>query len=120
MFPDCKIAKDMMIGTDKIQYVINFGIAPICETMLVESIKLSEYYVVCFDESLNNKTQNSEMDVLIRFFYAKDNEVKIRYLDSQYLSHSTHSDLIRGYNEAVKDLEVQISMDGPNVNFNML
>ena len=49
--------------------------------MLVESIKLSECYVVCFDESLNNETQNCEMDVLIRFFDAKDNKVKTRYLD---------------------------------------
>ena len=92
--------------------------------MLVESIKLSECYVVCFDESLNNETQNCEMDVLIRFFDAKDNKVKTRYLDSQHLGHSTHSDLIRGYNEAVKDLDenklVQISMDGPNINLKML
>ena len=124
MFPDSKIAKDMTIGTDKIRYVINFGIAPIFKSMLVESIKLSECYVVCFDESLNNETQNCEMNVLIRFFDAKDNKVKTRYLDSQYLGHSTHSDLIRGYNEAVKDLDenklVQISMDGPNVNLKML
>ena len=71
----------MTIGTDKIQYVINFGIAPIFKSMLVESIKLSERYVVCFDDSLNSKTQNCEMDVLIRFFDAKD-KVKTRYLDS--------------------------------------
>ena len=92
--------------------------------MLVESIKLSECYVVCFDESLNNKTQNCEMDILIRFFDAKDNKVKTRYLDLQYLGHSTHSDLIRGYNEVVKDLNenkpVQISMDGANIILKML
>ena len=92
--------------------------------MLVESIKLSECYVFCFDESLNNETQNCEMDVLIRFFDAKDNKVKNCYLDSQYLGHSMHSDLIRGYDEAVKDLDekklVQISMDGPNVSLKML
>ena len=51
MFPDSKIAKDMTIGTDKIRYVINFGIAPIFKSMLIESIKLSEVYVVCFYES---------------------------------------------------------------------
>ena len=123
MFPDSKIAKDMTIGADKIRYVINFGIAPIFKSMLVESIK-SECYVVCFDESLNNETQNCEKDFPIRFFDAKDNKVKTRCLDSQYLGHSTHSDLIRGYNEAVKDLDenklVHISMDGPNVNLKML
>ena len=64
------------------------------------------------------------MDVLIRFFDAKDNKVKTRYLGSQYLGHSMHSDLIRVYNEAVKDLDentlVQISVDGPNINLKML
>ena len=49
--------------------------------MLVESIKLSECYVVYFDESLNNETQNCEMDVLIRFFDAKDNKAKTCYLN---------------------------------------
>ena len=48
MFPDSKIAKDMTIGADKIQYVINFGIAPIFRSMLVQSLKLSECYVVSF------------------------------------------------------------------------
>ena len=48
MFPDIKIAKDMTIGADKIPYVINFGIAPIFKSILVESLKLSESYVVCF------------------------------------------------------------------------
>ena len=125
MFPDSKIAKDMTIDADKIRYVINFGIAPIFKSMLVESIKLSECYVVCFDKSLNSETQNYEMDdILIRFFDAKDNKVKTCYLDSQYLGHSTHSDLIRGYNETAKDLDenklVQISMDGPNFSLKML
>ena len=54
MFPDSKIAKDMTIGADRIRYVINFGIVPIFKSMLVEPIKLSECYVVCFDDSLNN------------------------------------------------------------------
>ena len=73
--------------------------------MLVELIKLSKCYVVSFDENLNNETQNCKMDGLIRFCAAKDNKVKTRYLDSQYFGHSMHSDLIRGYNEAVKDLD---------------
>ena len=102
MFPDSKIAKGVTNGTGKIRYVINFGIAPIFKSMLlVEPIKLSECYVVCFDESLNNETQNCEMDVLIRFFDVKGNKVKTCYLDSEYLGHSMHSDLIRDYNEAV-------------------
>ena len=65
MFPGSKIAKDMRLGADKVKYVINFGIAPVFKNALTESIKKSECYVVSFDESLNDNTQNCEMDVLI-------------------------------------------------------
>ena len=35
---------------------------------LTEFIKKSEFYVISFDESLNDNTQNCEMDVLICYF----------------------------------------------------
>ena len=64
------------------------------------------------------------MDVLIRYFHADDNKIKTRYLDSHFLRHSTHTNLLREYNKALKDLcenkLVQISMDGPNVNLKLL
>ena len=57
-FPGSKIAKDMRLGADKVKYVINFGIVPSFKNALTESIKKSELYVVSFDESLNDNTQN--------------------------------------------------------------
>ena len=63
------------------------------------------------------------MDVLIRYFNADDHKIKTRYLESHFLGHSTHTDLFREYNKALKDLcdnkLVQISMDGPNVNLKL-
>ena len=67
MFPDSKIAKDVRLGADNVRYVIDFGIAPVFKNDLTESIKQSEFYVVSFDESLNDNTQNCKMDVLIRY-----------------------------------------------------
>ena len=79
---------------------------------------------VSFDESLNDNTQNCETDVLIRYFDADDNRIKFCYLDSHFLGYSTHADLLREYNKALKDLceneLVQISMDGTNVNLKLL
>ena len=124
MFPDSKIAKDTRLGADKVKYVINFGIAPVFKNALTESIKKSEFYVVSFDESFNDNTQNCEMDILIRYFDADDSKIKTRYLDSHCFGHSTHSDLLREYNKALKDLcenkLVQISIDGLNVNLKLL
>ena len=66
MFPDSKIAKDMGLGADKVKYVINFGIGPVFKNALTERIKKSKYYVFSF------------------FF-----------LNSHFLGHSTHTDLLR-------------------------
>ena len=90
-FPDSKIVKDMRLGADKVKYVINFGIAPVFKNALAESIKKSEFYVVSFDESINDNTQNCEMDVLIRYFDGDGNKIKTHYLDSHFLNHSTHT-----------------------------
>ena len=64
------------------------------------------------------------MDVLIRYFDADDNKTKTRYLDSHFFGHSTHTDLLREYDKALKDLcenkLVQISLDCANVNLKLL
>ena len=93
----------MRFGIGKVKYVINFGIGPAFKSALTESIKKSEFYIISFDESLNDNTQNCEMDVLVHFD-ADDNKVKTCYLDSHFLFHSTHTDLLREYNKALKDL----------------
>ena len=87
MFLDSKITKDMRLGADKVKYVINFGIAPAFKNALTESIKKSEFYIVSFDKSLNDNTQNCDMDVVIRYFDADGNKIKTRFLDSHFLGN---------------------------------
>ena len=124
MFPGSKIAEDMRLGADKVKYVINFGIVTVFKNTLTGSIKKSELYDVSFDESLNDNTKNCEMDVIICYFDVDDNKIKTCYLDSCFLGHSTHTDLLREYNKALEDLcenkLIQISMDGLNVNLKLL
>ena len=64
------------------------------------------------------------MDVLIRYFDSVDRKVKMRYLDSRFLEHSTHRDLFDQYNIAAQGLDnckiCQKSMDGPSVNLKFL
>ena len=94
----------MGLGADKVKCIINFGIAPVLKNALTKSIKKSEFYVVSFDASLSDNTQNCEMDVLIPYFDAEDNKIKTCYLDLHFLGHSTHTDLLREYKKALKDL----------------
>ena len=62
------------------------------------------------------------MDFIIRYF--KDGEIKCRYLSSGFLGHTTAKDLKRVFEECTEKLDlknlIQVSMDGPNVNWKML
>jgi len=83
-------------------------------------LQKSEIFSYSFDESLNEATQTSEMDLYIRFWDDLDDSVKVRYYDSSFLGHGKHTDILNHFNELTKNLKseclYQISMDGPNVN----
>ena len=64
------------------------------------------------------------MDILVRYFDDIENMVKVRYLTSNFMGHSTHADLYREFRNALKEFGCnklpQISMDGPKVNLKFL
>ena len=62
MFPDSKVSSKMKLGPGKICYVVNRGITLYFLTILKDEILLSGCFVVSFDESLNQVTQQCEMD----------------------------------------------------------
>ena len=93
MFTDSNIAKSITVGADKMRYVVNFGIDPVFKSILIDSIKKAEVFVALFDESLNEQTQNCEMDILIRYFDDIERMAKVCYLTSNFMGHSTHTDL---------------------------
>ena len=68
MFPDRKIASKMELGKDKLKYVVNYGIAPFFVEELKKQVDESEWLAVSYDESLNKVTQESEMDLVLRFW----------------------------------------------------
>ena len=58
VFPDSKIAKSFELGATKLKYVIDFGIAPYFRDILYNHLQKSDCFVIYFDESLNDYTQN--------------------------------------------------------------
>ena len=76
--------------------------------------------IYLFDESLNDVLQSCETDLLLRYFNSDDFTVKIRYYDSQFFGHATHQNLVKQFNDRMKQLDMnkllQISTDGPSVN----
>ena len=72
-----------------------------------------------------NKTkqinQKKQMDMIVRFWDSKSNKVTERYLSSEFMGHATAADMLTDLKIEMALLNprslVQISMDGPNVNW---
>lgn len=109
------------MGPTKLSYTIVHGLSPYFLSELVDNILLSPFFVVCFDEALNKVVQKCQMDIVIRYWDSKSMKVETRYLTSSFLQHATASDLLYHFENALKsfplDKVIQVSMDGPNVNW---
>lgn len=68
MFPDSKIADKMRLGSNKLKYLITFGLAPYFREELEAQVLKCNYFVACFDESLNRISQRGQMDIVVRFW----------------------------------------------------
>ena len=95
MFSDSMVAKSFTLGRTKCSYFISFGITPYLKELLIAKLKYFDFFVACYDESLNRVLQEEQMDKL---------------LDKLLESLST------------LDLGklLQVSMDGPNFNWDVL
>ena len=121
MFPDSAIAQKMQCGPTKLSYLICFGIAPCFKQQLLNELKEMQCFVFSFDESLNSELHQEQMDFIVKYF--RKDRVVSRYLTSEFLGHTQADDLKKKFEEALQDLDmkkmVQVSMDGPNVNWKL-
>lgn len=125
MFFDSKIAKKFAMGPDKCRYVLYYGIAPyFSNTLRSFLINSVNHVVICFDEALNKVIQRSQMDLHVRYYSDQRDEVCTRYLNSVFMDKSTADDLVIKFKEGTQCLPpvkiLQISMDGPAVNWSFL
>lgn len=79
MFPDSKTEKSFQIGRNKIGYSISHTLGPYFKCLLIEQLNQSPWLIVCFNESLNKKSQTCEMDLFIRYWNEEKMQVKVRY-----------------------------------------
>lgn len=124
MFPDSEIAKRMTLGSDKVAYIISYGLAPFFKTQLLNQLSKpkSVLFTTSFDEAYNKVIYKSQSDAHVTFFDEHANKVSTTYLGSSFLGHATSGDIINGLLNVHKQLDVaqhlvQLSMDGPNVNW---
>ncbi|XP_072564149.1 uncharacterized protein [Paramormyrops kingsleyae] len=119
MFPDSQIAARFTCGERKCSYMCNFGLAPYFKKLTLASVSKQRVYVMLFDESLNHYLQAKQLDMHVRLW--DGSEVKTKYIGSEFMGHSSAQDIVEKISNllsetGIKNL-VQISMDGPNVNW---
>ena len=121
MFPDSSIASSFQLSKDKAKYLTNYGLAPYIKDILKDEVSKAPFSVIGFDESLNEVTQTSQMDLVVRYWDSLDERVKVRYWDSKFLGHTANTDLLKAFLSSIEDIDlsavIQVSMDGPFVNW---
>lgn len=126
MFPDSEIASKIQLSRTKVSYLITYGIAPYFSNDLFHLLKNCTNLVVEFDETLNKISQKQQMDISARYWNENKGLVESRYVGSAFLSSTRATDLIAGlkkcFEEDPSSLKkiIQISMDGPNVNWRVM
>ncbi|GBL75565.1 hypothetical protein AVEN_154900-1 [Araneus ventricosus] len=112
------IASNFSCGGKKTANFAAFGIAPYLENLLQENLS-KKNFVLLFDESLNMMRQEKQMDIHVRYWH--QNRVSTIYFNSVFLGNSRSSDIFEEFISAIAKLKfsktIQISMDGPNVNW---
>ena len=127
MFPDSEIAQRFSLARDKARYMITYGLAPYFTDNLrsiLTSIDPVPLYSVSFDESMNRILQRGQMDLHVRYWCDTKKIACTRYWVSVYTEKATTLDLFNCFCQGMAELELnsilQLSMDGPNVNWALL
>ena len=124
MFIDSEIAAKFSLGKTKSRYTIFYGIAPEFKRVSLYDVKSSPFSTVSFDEILNVDLEICQIDVAVRFWNDKLAFAKTKYFDSQCLRRANAQNLFDSLYESMSELEksklLQLSMDGPSVDWNVL
>ena len=89
----------------------------------MEQVRNVGDFVLLFDESLNKITHTKQMDIHVRYWQQENNQVQTRYMKSVYMGHGTADDMMEHFDKGVSNVKgllhnlLQLSMDGPNVNW---
>ena len=123
MFPDSKVTKLFPLSKTKCVYYVVFGIAPYFKEPLVKDIKSSPFYSLSFDEILNNKLQEEQMDISIWFWDDIAGKALARYFDSSFFKRPNADNILEELLKVMANLPTKslsnLSQDGPNTNWSV-
>lgn len=114
------VPEKFSLSSTKISYLITDALAPYFRNEMLEEARAS-YYSLQYDETTNNAGRK-ELQIRVRFWSSKVDEVVSCHLESFYMGHATAEDvkntILKAINNAHLPLAklISITSDGPNVN----
>ena len=121
MFADSTIAQSFQLSKTKCGYYINYGIAPFLKSKIENAIKMSPFFTLMFDESLNSYLQNEQMDLQMRFWSEELCKVETKYFESKFLNRANSETICEALVETLKTFDeskmLMLAMDGPSTNW---
>ena len=121
---DSATIQDMQLKKDKVSYMTTFGCGPYFKETLLYDIQRTGFFCISFDESPNQVSRTSQMDIIVRYPNLEMTEVATRYLDSAFLERTKADNLFQEIKKHCFDMTelnpanaLQLAMDGPNVNW---
>ena len=118
-----KLQSHFQLSKTKCAYYVVFGLGPYVKELLVKDIKLSSVYLLLFDESLNNKLQEEQMDISVQFWDDIAGEAVTRYFDSRFFKRPNADNIFEERLKTTTNLPTKslsmLSLDGPNTNWSV-
>ena len=110
MFPDSEIAKQFQLSKTKCAYYINYGLAPYLHKLLLNDIKKSPLFTLCFDESLNRALQQEQMDSQVRYWCEESGQALTRFFYSSFFHRPNADNIVSSIKEVIGDLQAFVSL----------
>ncbi len=116
MFPDSNHGAKFSCGETKSMYLSNHALAPYFKQLLLRNVS-KKHYVILFNESLNEYLQKKQADFHVIFWFT--DRIVHMYFTTFFLGRACSVDLYKCFESLTWETEclVQISMDGPYVNW---
>ena len=119
MFPKT-VPEKFSLGPTKLSYLITEALGPYFYNNMLEDAK-SSYYSLLYDETTNN-SNHKELQVGIRYWSSKDNEISFHHLKTVFMGHASAKEVADQLKKVInlngltfKNL-IMLGSDGPNVN----
>ncbi|KAH6921304.1 hypothetical protein HPB50_027713 [Hyalomma asiaticum] len=102
---DSQIAKAFQCGRKKVSYIISDGLGPYFKGKVVEELaEPGVFYTVMIDETPVPEMKVQQLDVLVRYFSVKAQDVVVEHLQSFHMGHATADELFSCVSDSLSEL----------------